>query len=434
MTESHALNDHEEYRELAAWAMLNPLTKHERVVLENHLRTCDECSEVYRQYQILVAEGMPTLAAGEFNAEEQAYCVDKWSRKKLFDRIQAHQHKISSDQNEPSAIAIHSGRLRQVIAAALPQLRLVIAMFLVSLVAFVAYRAGIRGQTNVKSAQASADHELQTPKETREAVQRSESASDSQTAKIVQLQSELSRKEQELSKLRLELRSLQDRERDVLGALKQSSEQSESVTQQRDTLNTQLRDAQQAYSEIQSAITNLRSERDEALTRSAILESKVKELSITARNQERRLVDNEKFLASDRDIRDLMGARQLYIADVFDVDSHSLTRKPYGRVFYTQGKSLIFYAFDLDDQENKSGSSTYQVWGRTLPDEAKPLSLGILYMDNESNRRWVLRFDNPKQLEEIDAVFVTIEPHGGSKKPTSKPFLYAMLRKEANHP
>jgi anti-sigma-K factor RskA len=119
---------------------------------------------------------------------------------------------------------------------------------------------------------------------------------------------------------------------------------------------------------------------------------------------------------------------------VFDVDSHSLTRKPYGRVFYTQGKSLIFYAFDLDDQENKSGSSTYQVWGRTLPDEAKPLSLGILYMDNESNRRWVLRFDNPKQLEEIDAVFVTIEPHGGSKKPTSKPFLYAMLRKEANHP
>jgi hypothetical protein len=62
------------------------------------------------------------------------------------------------------------------------------------------------------------------------------------------------------------------------------------------------------------------------------------------------------------------------------------------------------------------------------------MNLGILYMDNESNRRWVLRFDDPKQLAEIDAVFVTIEPRGGSHKPTSKPFLYALLRKEVNHP
>jgi hypothetical protein len=55
-------------------------------------------------------------------------------------------------------------------------------------------------------------------------------------------------------------------------------------------------------------------------------------------------------------------------------------------------------------------------------------------MDSESNRRWVLRCDDPKQLAEIDAVFVTVEPNGGSVKPTSKPFLYALLRKVANHP
>jgi len=39
-----------------------------------------------------------------------------------------------------------------------------------------------------------------------------------------------------------------------------------------------------------------------------------------------------------------------------------------------------------------------------------------------------MRFDDPKQLAEIDAVFVTVEPRGGSRKPTSKPFLYALLR------
>jgi hypothetical protein len=130
-----------------------------------------------------------------------------------------------------------------------------------------------------------------------------------------------------------------------------------------------------------------------------------------------------------------MGARRLYIADVYDVDSRSRTRKSFGRIFYTQGKSLIFYAFDLDP--GVKNANAFQVWGRkelAQGAQAPAKSLGILYLDNESNHRWVMRFDDPKQLEEIDAVFVTIEPHGGSPKPTSKPFLYALLRQEVNHP
>jgi hypothetical protein len=124
---------------------------------------------------------------------------------------------------------------------------------------------------------------------------------------------------------------------------------------------------------------------------------------------------------------------------VFDVDSSSRTQKPFGRVFYTQGKSLIFYAFDLDREPGvvNASANAFQVWGqREAPQgqQVSPMNLGILYMDNESNRRWVMRFDDPKQLAEIDAVFVTVEPQGGSHKPTGKPFLYALLRNEANHP
>jgi hypothetical protein len=119
------------------------------------------------------------------------------------------------------------------------------------------------------------------------------------------------------------------------------------------------------------------------------------------------------------------------------VDSGSRTRKAFGRVFYTQNKSLIFYAFDLDRQPGVKNASAFQVWGQRDAEsgsKSHPMNLGILYMDSESNRRWVLRWDDPKQLAEIDAVFVTVEPHGGSQKPTGKPFLYALLRKEANHP
>jgi hypothetical protein len=171
--------------------------------------------------------------------------------------------------------------------------------------------------------------------------------------------------------------------------------------------------------------------------RTTSLESKIDELSASARDQDRRLKDDEQYLSSDRDIRELMGARKLYIADVFDVDSGSRTRKPFGRVFYTQSKSLIFYAFDLDHQPGVKNASAFQVWGQRDAESGEKnhaTNLGILYMDSESNRRWVLRLDDPKQLAEIDAVFVTVEPHGGSQKPTGKPFLYALLRREANHP
>jgi hypothetical protein len=60
--------------------------------------------------------------------------------------------------------------------------------------------------------------------------------------------------------------------------------------------------------------------------------------------------------------------------------------------------------------------------------------MGIFYLDNEANRRWVLKFDNPEKLAQINAVFVTVEPNGGSHKPAGKQLLYASLRSLPNHP
>ncbi len=61
-------------------------------------------------------------------------------------------------------------------------------------------------------------------------------------------------------------------------------------------------------------------------------------------------------------------------------------------------------------------------------------SLGIFYMDDADQRRWVLKTDDPQILQEIDAIFVTLERRGGDKKPTGKKLLYAYLKDEPNHP
>ena len=111
-----------------------------------------------------------------------------------------------------------------------------------------------------------------------------------------------------------------------------------------------------------------------------------------------------------------MGARNLHVVDVGDVDTKGKEQQAFGRVFYTEGKSLIFYAFDLGNRTTAKRS--FQVWGARVPAQGRAKSLGILYVDDQKQNRWVLKFDDPDVLAEIDSVFVTIEPPGGSAKPT----------------
>jgi archaellum component FlaC len=258
-----------------------------------------------------------------------------------------------------------------------------------------------------------------------------------QTSELTRLRDESSERKQELDGLRSELHGFEGRSNELVEQNGKVEDSLRLASAQRDALGSKLRETEQAYQDLQSQISSLRAERDHAVAETASLEGRISELSAANHDQERTIREDEQFLASDRDIRELMGARKLYIADVFDVDSGSHTRKPFGRVFYTQNKSLIFYAFDLDRQPGFKDASTFQVWGQKDTAQgqiARPTDLGILYLDSATNRRWVLRLDDPRQLAQIDAVFVTVEPHGGSQKPTSKPFLYALLRKEANHP
>ncbi|MFZ0668300.1 MAG: anti-sigma factor, partial [Acidimicrobiales bacterium] len=124
----------------------------------------------------------------------------------------------------------------------------------------------------------------------------------------------------------------------------------------------------------------------------------------------------------------------LYVGEVYDVARNGQTEKPFGRVFYTKGKSLIFYAYDLDLQPGIRDSSTFQAWGSRGSDRSDAVSLGIFYEDNAANKCWVLKAENAKALNGIDAVFVTAEPHGGSSHPSGKSLLYAYLHVEPNHP
>ena len=425
--------DHEKYKELCALAAAGSLAPLEWSELRVHLELCEPCHEVFAQYQILTTEGMPALAEGYLGRSERLDWDDSRVRERLWARIRGQQHILPEQGNPPPAtIRQHSPLASKVRRLA----GLATAAGLLLAVASGAYHVGTRTHQPAIVAQTSTALEQQYQKLSEQKREADESLA-TQAKRLAQLQAESAEKEWALAKLRALLRDLENRSNELMAESSQSEAQRKELAQQRDDLNTKLQALSQAYANNQTELASLRSERDKTSLQTASLESKIEDLLAKNRDQDRRLKDAEQYLISDRDIRELMGARKLYIADVFDVDGSSRTQKPFGRVFYTQGKSLIFYAFDLDRQPGVVNASTFQVWGqREAPqgEPASPMNLGILYLDNENNRRWVMRFDDPKQLAEIDAVFVTVEPRGGSHKPTSKPFLYALLRNQANHP
>jgi hypothetical protein len=136
-------------------------------------------------------------------------------------------------------------------------------------------------------------------------------------------------------------------------------------------------------------------------------------------------------VASGSEMRDVIGSRNLHIIDVADVENGGV-RKPFGRVFYTQGKSLIFYAYDLSKTK---GSQTFYAWGHRDGDPQTPRALGALQNDDPAQGRWVFRFSDTKVLTQIDSVYVTLEPTGKpGDKPKGKKLLNAFLGTPANHP
>jgi hypothetical protein len=430
-----ALDDHLKFKEWSALAHAGALSGREWQELESHLHECGFCRELYEEYS-LISEGMPLLGANYRLPREFENWDDRAVRQNLLAQIKEKEEEL---KHRPTLVTTKSRDW----ASRIPSWKVGkswvhaagIAACLVVAVAAAAYHLGGEMHGTAIPSGIAASPQVQELSAQKQAA---EELLDSQAAQISQLQKQVSSNAQELVRLQAaSTRASSGYASALSAAASKDQEQLRLLSEQRDKLAIQLREAEQAYQNVQLELTNLRADRDRTALRAASLQSKVDELTTANRDQEHKLGDDEQYLASDRDIRELMGARKLYIADVFDVDSRSRTRKPFGRVFYTQNKSLIFYAFDLDREPGVKNASAFQVWGQKdneLTEKSHPTNLGILYMDSESNRRWVLRFDDSKQLADIDAVFVTVEPHGGSQKPTGKPLLYALLRKEANHP
>ena len=413
---------HDKYEELCALATAGVLGPAESELLTVHLEGCPECREALEQYQQLATDGMPVLAS-EFNGSQMA---DEFDESSALNRLmQAAGAEDTQPVRRGQKSAPKPGWIRGLVAASI-----------VAGVGMGAYWAGA-GSANgrLRGIRAESQSALDRTATEKQNFLRTIQMADE---RIAVLERQTAADQSDLAKLRsqseADTRRITELTATMEAATNESNAQLAALRQERDADVGKLRDAEKMYQAAQYQLDTLRNQHQQDLLHLASLQASADSLADEISRQNSRATSDEHYLAADKDIRDLIGARNLYIADIMDVNDTGQSQKPFGRVFYTKTKSLIFYAYDLDRQPGVRLTSTFQVWGRTGVHDRKPISLGILYMDSTTNRRWTLRVDNPEQLARLDSVFVTIEPHEQTDRPTGKPFLYASLQRVPNHP
>lgn len=434
---------HDEFLELCALSTANALSPEDRERLDRHLAGCSECRETLAQYQELIDAGIPAAALSGTRGESLDSDPD-WSLEEAEARLLTHleDERRPAGNDHPAPIPVPSFDGLGPSRNTLPPLDSVwrhmwlqsaAALLLVIALGYSVYRMGMDRGARTEQIAAKALVPLPVlpspapPAAAKRELAQAEAAVRDEKTQLTVLDARVRRQTARIADLEAQSRQAQ-------ADLADAAPTQARLEEARDNLARQLAAARASLEQARQRLADVAAEDAGDAVKVIALRRQIEDLNRSLAERGQDLARAEVLLDHDQDIRDLMASRNLYIAEVYDVARNGQTKKPFGRVFYTKGKSLIFYAYDLDEQRGVRDTSTFQAWGSRGLDRSKAVSLGIFYQDRAAKTCWILKAENPKVLSGIDAVFVTVEPHGGSSHPSGKPLLYAYLHVEPNHP
>jgi putative zinc finger protein len=432
------MEPHDKFLELCAISTSGDLTEEEEKALQQHLTECSDCRQALKEFEAAADVVMPLLHPHLANPDSlEPASIPAEVAKATPARAAGQMETPRRDQEpieESGAFRFPHRNSDRHMQVNWNYVWMPFAAAVVLTVALGIYSFQVgkrRGQEVVQATPSTAGAKVDALEQTISDVGHEREVLKAQLAgrdrMIVELRRQIADQTASLNEMKSAQINLEQ-------SLQSDEAAKQQVTQERSSFSQQLESAQTSLQKTQAELDSLRHERAQDQSRPDSLEAQIRDLHAQLRDREQELGKQQELLAHDRDIRDLMGARDLYIAEVYDVARDGQTQKPYGRVFYTRGKSLVFYAYDLDQQAGYKSASTFQAWGSRGLDKQQATSLGVFYQDSAAKKRWVVKFDDPKKLEQINAVFVTLEPNGGSHKPSGKPLLFAYLKVDPNHP
>jgi anti-sigma-K factor RskA len=441
---NHEGSHPEYFEELCALAASGQISEPEFVELQDHLQQCAHCRSIYADFIDLLHNKLPLADTGltsssklpGFFSENSSY------RERFLARARKEGLPVSQ---EPLREMVTSKLIRWfwpgVGSAQLAALAGAVLLVTVGLLGYSLH------QSNARYRRLAADQAALRKQLSQQSSVRQESHPASIVATDTGIPAHVALPagpgaEAELAKLRTDRaaaearsKTLEDQLIKVGSELEALRAQNEETSTSQEQLEKKSNEAERVANAVKDELQQIRQARSKDSLTIAAQDLEIQKLSEKMTEQEEMLAQERALLEASRDVRDLMGARTFHIADVFDVDSKGKDQRAFGRIFYTEGKStLIFYAFDLNDRNAAKRNASFQVWGKRGPAQAAAHSLGLFQIDDQKQNRWVLRFEDPQVLAEIDSVFVTVEPSGGSTKPTGRQFLFAYLNTNPTRP
>jgi hypothetical protein len=412
------MSNHEYFRQLSALAATGQLSSDEDRELDKHLNECESCRVVHDDYSHLVQHQMPRAVAmrPRMKAPVLRPFFEVELRDRFLGRARAEGIDFSAEAEKPERRSYSgSWRTRLLVAPAFAVLTLIAVL-------------GIWVLRKHQPAPLSvAAHQTRDNEKLHYQLDALHQTIELESDQLAQVRHEKVLSEESLKEDQRQLLQTQAEAKRLFAELQAANTHGlmlETTDQQKDAVITDLRGQNDELS---------RTDADN-LSELVIQEQRVRDLTESLNQQAMNLERERQLMAVTKDVRQLMGARNLHILDVRDVNVDSRSAKAFGRVFYAEGQSLIFYAFDLPSGGLSPAKYTFQAWGERDPDSQSPRNLGTFEVDDHELRRWVLKVENPDLLVGIQSVFVTAEPLHDAKEPRGKKLLYAYIAGQPNHP
>ncbi len=405
------MNTHEQYEELCALAASGQASAAELNDLRSHLEGCPSCRSAAYDFTQISAQGLSHLAARRLHCE-----IPSGMTQRFVARARSEGIEISRENVAPIAKPRRTRVFASVCAVAAV---IVLAAFLVV--------------ARQRSSSIAASPQPNTPPPV--GALRSEASLQSRQNQDAEIQRKLASAEADIASMEATIR----KQRGELESLGEANGSLASRLAKEERENATIRSEKaQLESRIAALETDVERSKADKNTSDAVVaveESELRNLRGRLAAEEAALGQQEELAARGSDVRDLVVARNLHIIDVHDRDGDGKNQRAFGRIFYTEGKSLIFYAYDLADPRKVDAKVSFCVWGERLGAE-KPISnLGVFHSDDAKDGRWVLTFDDPNVLAQINSVFVTVESSRKAvREPGGKRILFAFLGDKPNHP
>jgi hypothetical protein len=411
---------HEEFRELSALAAIGQVTSTEYEELSVHMKKCPDCREAYAEYARILRQELPQADSTRFRKNKNSVhpATDLELRERFLARTRAYGAHFSSEVDRPAGGA-HATK-------SIPWMQ-----FAFATAAVLVIGAGLTLWMTIYQRRVPVSGNLAALISEKQALRNELNKTTDQLAALSGQVSELSTKEAQLAGA---LKEKDVRLADARRTIDRLGAQLGSMVEQNSTLVASREHYQSMAAALKSRIQVLEVTNANSVAAMAELQEQIRAVKLALGQESQKVLMQQQLSSVSSDVRQLMGARNLHIIDVHDVNGAGKSAKSFGRVFYAEGQSLVFYAFDFPSGKLAPAKYHFNAWGQQEGQAQSVRNLGTFSIDDREQRRWVLKVSDASLLKGMDSVFVTAETVGDANQPRGKRVLYAYLSGRPNHP